>query len=132
MALIRDGDTDPVKRKVVKHIVRMLEDLEIEVICKGVETTATYVQPDARRNVGLNVGREHTRPAQPRKNKALISYLAVHGVVREPCSNAFTVKQAFTGKKSELDVEFSPTSTENGLIDSDNCQKRHQLRQGIF
>ena len=38
MALIRDIDTDPVKRKVVKHIVRMLEDLEIEVICEGVET----------------------------------------------------------------------------------------------
>lgn len=38
MALIRNIDVEPVKRTVIKHLVRMLEDLGITVICEGVET----------------------------------------------------------------------------------------------
>jgi EAL domain-containing protein (putative c-di-GMP-specific phosphodiesterase class I) len=52
MALIRDIDTDPVKRTVVKHIVRMLEDLDIAVICEGVETIREL---DTLRNLGVSL-----------------------------------------------------------------------------
>lgn len=52
MALIRDIDTDAVKRKVVKHIVRMLYDLEIEVICEGVETMG---EVEALRDLGVSL-----------------------------------------------------------------------------
>ena len=38
MALIRNVDVDPVKRAVVKHVIRLLEDLGIMPICEGVET----------------------------------------------------------------------------------------------
>jgi EAL domain-containing protein (putative c-di-GMP-specific phosphodiesterase class I) len=38
MQLIRDLDRDPVKRAIMRHLLRMLEDLEVQVICEGVET----------------------------------------------------------------------------------------------
>ncbi len=38
MDLIRGIDTDRVKRTVVKHTLRMLEELEIAPLCEGVET----------------------------------------------------------------------------------------------
>lgn len=38
MALIRDIDKSPVKRTMVKHLSRMLEDLGATLVCEGVET----------------------------------------------------------------------------------------------
>jgi EAL domain-containing protein (putative c-di-GMP-specific phosphodiesterase class I) len=40
MDLIRDIDTDAVKRTVVKHTLRMLEELGITPLCEGIETEA--------------------------------------------------------------------------------------------
>lgn len=40
MDLIRGIDVDPVKRTIVKHTLRMLDDLGITPLCEGVETTA--------------------------------------------------------------------------------------------
>lgn len=40
MALIRDIDADPVKRTVVKNLVRLFDDLGVQVVCEGVETSA--------------------------------------------------------------------------------------------
>lgn len=39
MDLIRGIDVDPVRRKIVKHTLDMLEDLGIVPLCEGVETT---------------------------------------------------------------------------------------------
>ncbi|MDB5597485.1 MAG: diguanylate phosphodiesterase [Hyphomicrobiales bacterium] len=50
MALVRNIDTDPVKRTVLKHIARMMEDLSIAVICEGVETTGEL---EALRDLGV-------------------------------------------------------------------------------
>jgi EAL domain-containing protein (putative c-di-GMP-specific phosphodiesterase class I) len=38
MQLIRDLDRDPVKRAIMRHLLGMLAELEVEVICEGVET----------------------------------------------------------------------------------------------
>lgn len=38
MALIRDIDTDRVKRAIVRNTLNMLRDLEIEPVCEGIET----------------------------------------------------------------------------------------------
>lgn len=38
MDLIRGIDTDPVRRTIVKHTLRMLDDLQIVPLCEGVET----------------------------------------------------------------------------------------------
>ena len=40
MELIRNIDTDATKRTIVKHTLRMLEELEITPLCEGVETLA--------------------------------------------------------------------------------------------
>lgn len=50
MALVRNIDTDHVKRTVVKHIVGMLEELSIQVICEGVETKSEL---EALRDLGV-------------------------------------------------------------------------------
>lgn len=39
MDMIRGIDADPVRRKIVKHTLRMLEDLSVIPLCEGVETT---------------------------------------------------------------------------------------------
>ena len=38
MALIRGIDRDPVRRAVVRHTVRMLEEMNVSAVCEGVET----------------------------------------------------------------------------------------------
>ena len=38
MVLIRDIDTDPVKRTIVRNTLNMLRDLDIEPVCEGIET----------------------------------------------------------------------------------------------
>jgi EAL domain-containing protein (putative c-di-GMP-specific phosphodiesterase class I) len=50
MALIRDIDTDAVKRKIVRHTLDMLRDLGIEPVCEGIETLGEY---DALRDLGV-------------------------------------------------------------------------------
>ncbi len=40
MALIRDIDSDPVRRSIVGHTLRMLEDIGILAVCEGIETAA--------------------------------------------------------------------------------------------
>ena len=40
MELIRNIDTDATKRTIVKHTLRMLEELEITPLCEGVETAS--------------------------------------------------------------------------------------------
>lgn len=42
MALIRDIDTDRVKRTIVRNTLNMLRDLDIQPICEGVETVGEY------------------------------------------------------------------------------------------
>ncbi|MFX3680064.1 MAG: EAL domain-containing protein [Hyphomicrobiales bacterium] len=42
MALIRDIDSEPVKRGIVRHMIRMLADLGVELVCEGIETEAEY------------------------------------------------------------------------------------------
>ena len=54
MALIRDIDTDPVKRKVVKHIVRMLNDLDIEVVCEA-KRLASWKLSESSESVSFKV-----------------------------------------------------------------------------
>jgi EAL domain-containing protein (putative c-di-GMP-specific phosphodiesterase class I) len=39
MELVRGIDADPVKRTIVRHILRLLEDLTILPVCEGVETS---------------------------------------------------------------------------------------------
>jgi EAL domain-containing protein (putative c-di-GMP-specific phosphodiesterase class I) len=39
MELIRDIDTNPVKRTIVRHTLAMLDDLGVVPLCEGVETT---------------------------------------------------------------------------------------------
>ena len=38
MDLVRDIDTTPVKRSILKHILRLLEELSIVPLCEGIET----------------------------------------------------------------------------------------------
>lgn len=40
MALIRNIDTDPVKRTIVRNTLNMLRDLGVEPVCEGIETLA--------------------------------------------------------------------------------------------
>lgn len=42
MALVRDIDTEPVKRGIVRHMVRMTGDLGVRLVCEGIETAAEY------------------------------------------------------------------------------------------
>ena len=39
MDLVRGIDTDPVKRSILRHILRLLEELAIAPVCEGVETS---------------------------------------------------------------------------------------------
>ncbi|MBP1852893.1 EAL domain-containing protein [Rhizobium halophytocola] len=43
MDIIRGIDEDPVRRKIVKHTLHMLEDLAILPICEGVETAGELI-----------------------------------------------------------------------------------------
>lgn len=52
MALIRDIDTDHVKRTVVRNTLNMLRDLEIEPVCEGIETPDEH---DALRDLGVSL-----------------------------------------------------------------------------
>lgn len=52
MALIRDIDTDKVKRTIVRNTLNMLRDLGIEPICEGIETLGEY---DALRDLGVTL-----------------------------------------------------------------------------
>jgi EAL domain-containing protein (putative c-di-GMP-specific phosphodiesterase class I) len=52
MALVRDIDTDKVKRAIVRNTLRMLEDLEITPLCEGIETVGEY---DALRDLGVRL-----------------------------------------------------------------------------
>ena len=38
MDLVRGIDTDPIKRSIVRHTLRLLNDLSITPLCEGVET----------------------------------------------------------------------------------------------
>jgi EAL domain-containing protein (putative c-di-GMP-specific phosphodiesterase class I) len=51
MDLIRGIDRDPVRRRIVRGLLEMLDDLEIQTICEGVETAdelATLAEMGAR------------------------------------------------------------------------------------
>ena len=52
MALIRDIDTDRVKRTIVRNTLSMLRDLGIEPICEGVETLGEH---DVLRDLGVSL-----------------------------------------------------------------------------
>lgn len=52
MALIRGIDTDPVRRTIVKHTLRMLDDLQIVPICEVVETIGEL---EALRDLGVSL-----------------------------------------------------------------------------
>ncbi len=52
MALIRDIDTNPVKRCIVRNILAMLRDLGIEPLCEGVET---HGELQALRDLGVTL-----------------------------------------------------------------------------
>ena len=62
MDLIRGIDADPVRRTVLKHTVRMLEDLGVTPLCEGVETLAELA---AIEDLGVNLvqGYVLARPA---------------------------------------------------------------------
>lgn len=52
MALVRDIDTDAVKRTIVRNTLNMLRDLGIVPVCEGIETLAEY---DVLRDLGVNL-----------------------------------------------------------------------------
>ncbi|MDY6923015.1 MAG: EAL domain-containing protein [Pseudomonadota bacterium] len=52
MALIRDIDTDRVKRTIVRHTLDMLRDLDIVPVCEGIETVAEH---DVLRDLGVSL-----------------------------------------------------------------------------
>lgn len=52
MDLIRGIDKDAVRRAVVKHVVRLLEDLQVVPVCEGVETTEELA---AIRDLGVSL-----------------------------------------------------------------------------
>lgn len=52
MALIRDIDTDKVKRAIVRNTLNMLRDLGIDPICEGIETLEEL---DALRDLGVEL-----------------------------------------------------------------------------
>ncbi|MBB6511002.1 MULTISPECIES: EAL domain-containing protein [Rhizobium/Agrobacterium group] len=52
MDMIRGIDTDPVRRTIVKHTLRMLEELNIVPLCEGVETVG---EMSALRDLGVSL-----------------------------------------------------------------------------
>ena len=52
MELIRDIDTDPVKRTIVRNTLNMLRDLDIEPVCEGIETVDEH---DVLRDLGVSL-----------------------------------------------------------------------------
>jgi EAL domain-containing protein (putative c-di-GMP-specific phosphodiesterase class I) len=52
MALIRDIDTDPVKRTIVRNTLNMLRDLGVEPVCEGIETPA---EQEVLRDLGVDL-----------------------------------------------------------------------------
>lgn len=52
MALIRDIDTDRVKRTIVRNTLNMLRDLGIEPVCEGIESVGEH---DALRDLGVSL-----------------------------------------------------------------------------
>lgn len=52
MALIRDIDTDRVKRTIVRNTINMLRDIDIDPVCEGIETRGEY---DALRDLGVSL-----------------------------------------------------------------------------
>ncbi len=52
MDLIRDIDTDRVKRTILSNTLKMLNDLDIRVICEGIETAGEF---DVLRNMGVDL-----------------------------------------------------------------------------
>ena len=62
MGLIRDIDRSPVKATMLRHNVRMLHDLGIEVVCEGIETQAEF---DVLHDLGVDLmqGYFFARPA---------------------------------------------------------------------
>jgi EAL domain-containing protein (putative c-di-GMP-specific phosphodiesterase class I) len=42
MDLVRGVDRDRARRAIVANVLRMMRDLEIEVVCEGVETVDEY------------------------------------------------------------------------------------------
>jgi EAL domain-containing protein (putative c-di-GMP-specific phosphodiesterase class I) len=52
MALIRDIDTDRVKRTIVRNTLTMLRDLDIAPVCEGIETPGEY---EVLRDLGVSL-----------------------------------------------------------------------------
>lgn len=52
MDLIRDVDTNPVKRTIVRNSLNMLRDLGVEPICEGIETVDEH---NALRDLGVSL-----------------------------------------------------------------------------
>ncbi|TGN49000.1 EAL domain-containing protein [Paracoccus liaowanqingii] len=52
MALIRGIDHDPVRRAIVTNLVGLFRDLDITVICEGIETPAEF---DVLRDLGVDL-----------------------------------------------------------------------------
>lgn len=52
MALIRDIDTDRVKRAIIRNTLSMLRDLDIEPVCEGIETIDEH---NALRDLGVSL-----------------------------------------------------------------------------
>ncbi len=52
MALVRDIDTDPVKRTIVRNTLNMMRDLGIEPVCEGIETVGEH---DALVDLGVDL-----------------------------------------------------------------------------
>ena len=52
MALIRGIDADPAKRSIVRHMARLLGELNIQTICEGVETEGELA---ALRDLGISL-----------------------------------------------------------------------------
>ncbi|MFA4898721.1 MAG: EAL domain-containing protein [Brevundimonas sp.] len=52
MALVRDIDTNTVKRTIVRNTLNMLRDLGIQPVCEGIETLAEH---DVLRDLGVDL-----------------------------------------------------------------------------
>jgi len=52
MELIRDIDTDPAKRIIVRNTLNMLRELDIEPVCEGIETVGEH---DVLRDLGVSL-----------------------------------------------------------------------------
>lgn len=52
MALVRDIDTDPVRRTIVRNTLNMMRDLGIEPVCEGIETIGEH---DALVDLGVDL-----------------------------------------------------------------------------